>query len=1563
MDGFLHHPGFTVVRIPSVRSFSFALMTITLAAGSGTVTAQFGTVRRSLPGRFIEAPRSVQQQLREAERALEDERYSDAVVRLGDLLASEAGALEDTDLSGQDFFLGIKDKLAPGVPVTQSFMRTARAMIGTLPAAALETYELRYGPLARKMLEDAASTRDWTKVREVRRKYFHTLAGYDASLLLAQHEMFGGHPLAASLLLDEVVAVPRAVDRLGKSVLLFHAAACELSGREFSETALANGAGEVEIAGETEAWPRTAELTEWLAEHFGTLETFVRGQLANYSMYGAQPNRNGAASGQLPLTNLRWSLDTTASPRQERAVRQVSKEMITSGKLPPPSWVPLRVGNQLLMRTSERLVGVDYQTGKRVWTYPWQAGYEEVESEESVLDGMPGESGPSDLLSQRVWNDVPYGQITSDGERVYLLDDLKKVEAATYGSIRLRGTRPADTGSNTLVALDLATEGKLRWRLGAGSDEASTLSDAFFLGPPLPLDGRLYVMAELAGDINLCCLDPATGDEIWRQQLVAVESGAIDVDPIRRVAGAMPTFHEGVLICPTGAGAIVAIDLGDRTLRWGVNFDRNTEMTRSIGGRGRVVETKQLMQRWFTGAAIASGRSVLVTPIEADRLFGFDLLTGEPLFPEKNRVHMRYLAGIRGDRFYVVGSGQVRAFDLQTGKSVWTSPRDMLSAGQQISGHGIFGDTNYFVPTSSNQIISLSLEDGVVVDRRSTSYPLGNLVAADGDIISQGVTSLSVAFGEKTLEPLVKRMLKEDPNNFDAIVRKSELLIQRGRRSEALELLQRAREMQPSNDEVRMLSVSAMLGTLRENMDGDVELAETLSELIDRPTQRVELLSLRIRSALKVERLEEAADLLAQLSALVVSESLLESAAEQVVDDPGRQCSLDGWISGRVHELASVATPSQLKAINGTLRASMEAKREGSSNLLKRLARHFGALDGIEPVRQELAKRMLKEGAYLELERLALGARIPTTASYRELPTDRLAMLANAYVAGKMPRNAMVVLDELKTRDLSEQGSVTSENVEALRVQAQGQMVSVDWPAGASLQWDSRVSRGRAIADPQKVYSTQVLAGPEFDGWRLMGEPQSNIALRDPNGLLRRVPVLVQPDVDKEAQVSGGAMIVVTPQGLLGIDLYHLGDGEALLWDRSPSGDSGPVAKRRSTVTPFDDQVVRYYITSSSPSNVIPEFKLGPVMGDRVFVLQGGELLAIDVCTNDTIWQNSTAPKSGSVVCDGEQVAVVSSSTDEVVLFDLRDGRKIGTRPWKHGVVWGAAGSNVICYQETGEKRMYEVKLVNPFTSEVILRHETQSANRSNSDETLPSGYGRVVGGRYLVMLNNEGEGLLWDIRDGVELGRPQLPAYPDLQGLQVMMLKDQVLMLPKRRIKSLTAQARKLQTTDGSFHRTIHGLFAVSLKDGSLQWSKPLEEPWGCTLTQPANTPLLLLSRSPFVYTTPSRRKSLDVMAIDTRDGSVLDLSEGKPIESSNTDLETRMVVQPTLARVIAKIGTGQALTYTFGASLKSGDGEQAVEGQPAIGVKQPAGEKAGQGGDKKDGVDAGKKELVPVP
>ena len=108
---------------------------------------------------------------------------------------------------------------------------------------------------------------------------------------------------------------------------------------------------------------------------------------------------------------------------------------------------------------------------------------------------------------------------------------------------------------NKLTAVELRTQGKLKWVIGGqlGEDEPQ-LAGAFFLGPPLPLQDKLYVLAEIKQEIKLCVLDAKTGHLDWSQQVAVVEQN-IQMDPYRRLAGCTPSFADGVLVCSTTAGA------------------------------------------------------------------------------------------------------------------------------------------------------------------------------------------------------------------------------------------------------------------------------------------------------------------------------------------------------------------------------------------------------------------------------------------------------------------------------------------------------------------------------------------------------------------------------------------------------------------------------------------------------------------------------------------------------------------------------------------------------------------------------------------------------------------------------------------------------------------------------------------------------------------------------------------------------------------------------------------------------------------------------------------------
>ena len=168
--------------------------------------------RRGRPGEeavdiFLPAPRNLRQQLSRAAKALEEEQLSEAVDLLGQLLASPGTDSDGTDPGAeQDYFLSESE--AAG---TQTSLKSeAQRMLGSMPDKGRELYELKFGADARQMLERALETRDFPQLVEVTRRYFHTSAGYEATMLIGRYYLDQGRPLAAAMRFERLVGSPRA---------------------------------------------------------------------------------------------------------------------------------------------------------------------------------------------------------------------------------------------------------------------------------------------------------------------------------------------------------------------------------------------------------------------------------------------------------------------------------------------------------------------------------------------------------------------------------------------------------------------------------------------------------------------------------------------------------------------------------------------------------------------------------------------------------------------------------------------------------------------------------------------------------------------------------------------------------------------------------------------------------------------------------------------------------------------------------------------------------------------------------------------------------------------------------------------------------------------------------------------------------------------------------------------------------------------------------------------------------------------------------------------------------
>src|SRR5262245_15480732 len=106
---------------------------------------------------FPLAPRELRQHLSRAQAAVAEDRFTDAVDELNELLSSAAS---------DDFFIGA----VGGTDAQVSLKSQALALLGSMPASGRKLYELKCGAEAKQALEAALTAGDLNQLTEVARR-------------------------------------------------------------------------------------------------------------------------------------------------------------------------------------------------------------------------------------------------------------------------------------------------------------------------------------------------------------------------------------------------------------------------------------------------------------------------------------------------------------------------------------------------------------------------------------------------------------------------------------------------------------------------------------------------------------------------------------------------------------------------------------------------------------------------------------------------------------------------------------------------------------------------------------------------------------------------------------------------------------------------------------------------------------------------------------------------------------------------------------------------------------------------------------------------------------------------------------------------------------------------------------------------------------------------------------------------------------------------------------------------------------------------------------------------
>jgi outer membrane protein assembly factor BamB len=859
------------------------------------------------------------------------------------------------------------------IVVVVSLKHEARRLLASLPAAGREFYALNYGPKAVALLKEAREKNDAALLRRVAERYLYTDAGPDALQdLAALHADAGCHHLAA--LYYERLLQHRGPARWTPTQLFHAVTAFRLTGDADNADAVSRellgraGAGAVKIGKQ--------QLTrDELQKELDKLP--APGPLNAWPMPGGNLQRNAQGVGGPAFLEPQWKLPSARTTETRDWVKQVEKLLHERNQPLIPAAQPitatLTAGDKklslVIFRSRYGIHAVDTRTGKLKWETPSLFSLDRMARNTKLVGPVTNwVNSHMNLRPNLLLENSTVGTLSTDGKFVFAVDDLEVLPLPPANRAKAGAELNDQLLANHLQAFDLVL-GKIRWEIG-GHKEWAVLRDCLFLGPPLPLDGRLYAVVETARprpdalllacpalaepslhlhnarELRLVTLDPATGNLLAARPL-AYHTGEPALETYRRIQALPLAYSKGVLVCPTNAGTVLGVDLPSGDLLWSYTYRDKNEAEEVFDpckrrippgwviGPDGVPYNSNFNTKWKVSPPVIVGDKVVFTATDADKVHCVNLKDGSPVWSVPRAADDLYLAGVFAGRAVIVGKGYARAVSLAKGEQAWR-----LDTGMP-SGYGAASDNIYYLPLKDTakgqgpEICAIDVVKGQVTahtrSRKKTgeenAIVPGNLVFFEGEVLSQSATEIA---SYPQLEVRLKQIddrLKKNPVDPSALYLRGQLRLDKGDLADAVDDLLVALKNQPGEElapKVRAQLYDSLIEFFRRDFNKADKYLKDYEELCPSPAandptgkamtpearqRRSDFLALIGTGREKQGKLSEALQLYFDLAALDSDELV------PVVTDPGVKVRRDVWARGRIEEMVKKATPEQRKQL------------------------------------------------------------------------------------------------------------------------------------------------------------------------------------------------------------------------------------------------------------------------------------------------------------------------------------------------------------------------------------------------------------------------------------------------------------------------------------------------------------------------------------------------------------------------------------------------------------------------------------------------------------------------
>jgi len=1401
---------------------------------------------------------------------------------------SEAASLLGDILSSEDDYIFQPDR---DVPLIRGFKAEAERLLGSMPQSGRDAYQRLYGPQATRSLQAAIAGGDYRDLTQVAQQYFYTRPGAEAAYLLGCHFLDRGHPLRAALYFQRIDDRRDQRDRFEPALSLRMAACWAMAGmpkqaEEVLVTLRSSGKlRNVEIGGEEQdAFSQDEEALAWLEKYIGPQQRFEQG-FGWLTRRGAA-NRNAGSDDSGPYLSSNQIASTIDDEIVTPLIVKLEQELLNQRQSRLPSCSPIVVGDVVVLRLGDRTIALNFETDELLWEVDHDDALRHITDHASKKRKEEKNDYLKVGIERRLWDNATYGGVSSDGTRVYCVEDLS-FGADDYHRLVVTpdGRQQLDTGvqksHNTLVAYDAKT-GKLLWEVG-GADgvKAAKLTGVFFLGAPLAMGGRLYVMGLSGAETRLYELDPANGDSVSVVPLHHRESQIpthmaphlppwVFENPSRR-SGAAPSAAEGVLVCPISGNDFAAVDLTAQQVLWMYRSEQDDEGFGSRFGaqwQQKLFELSQHRhdQEWADCLpCIADGR-VILTPTKAGELYCLNLRDGSLEWSSPRRDGF-YVAGVREGKVLVVGRSSVWALHLNDGSLAWESEQTMLPAGAVPTGRGYVGGDRYYLPLSTAEVAAVEFETGAMSARslsENNTVP-GNLVAVRGAVYSQ--TARGVEKYE-TLAARSERMapaLAADSLAPQMLVQQGEILLFQGRIREAVEVLQQAMQSPladaPTKQSAKEMLQDAVIEGVRTDFKNFVGFVDTTLDL-GQPDDDLRLLSELADAYARGGRPEAALDLYLRLAASDKLDAMRFISA-------GRQVRADRELLAKVERLLAQSEGETLVALNSRIVAA--AENGFSPQELAVLDRR----DSTYATRLQQASKLASEKKWLESHHWVQVVLQRGSATEQR---GAVALLAENYRSMNRPKAAARCYRHLLQQPNQPclDGKTASDLVDALPAD---DPVRTHLADGASLQFPvenpAKKTEKKSFSVTYHYPVTTTAYDPRFDeelnleidtqGRTLTcqnsaGRALWTCSLTAANSNWRYSSAIFS---HARAVVMGRLVLLWSGDRMFGIDSQT----GKVIWKQDTITSKAPYPNMYRQPPMWLAMVRNGHVTVGN--QVCPV----AVSADAVVFQRERDLTAVDPNTGKILWNRDGAPQYCDLFAHEGRLFCTSYDGEETIIYSMLDGAEIGRRTLPkrehrlathHGrvVYWkaDAAGS--------------ELSLLDAWSGQVVWKKAFSPSAQPwsiNTNETA------VL----------ESDGTLYAIANssGASLMECQLPEQKGLRNFMVWRGEDRYLLTTNAADKpAAPAQGNVfgMQIIMGS--APVNGLVAAIDHQGKLIWST---EVFNQTIKrhQPSEFPVVAFLTQMQVRQGRAIRSRWRLTCLDKRTGKAL---HDETTDGSNNTYQT---------------------------------------------------------------------------